>query len=223
MTPQGRCLLVLLISLQLLLLLFSHPVGIVRGYPTHTLFNEESILNNETWGLFVGINGFDNTPNATARYGDNVTVEWNDENGFAHHVLLVEEAKPVPPEWEFRVMISYTKLNDTGYELFNKTVTSMIFDTSSDEYTLTAFIDGNDNTHIFWLREYCLCDHNMTFWLYHETLAMDGEVLVSAELFYFEIQTNGLEIHFPYWVFLLPLLVALTLVIVVINRIRRKK
>ncbi|TET91123.1 MAG: hypothetical protein E3J35_03885 [Methanomassiliicoccales archaeon] len=223
MSPRAKKALLTLALCQLFLLVVAASSVAGDTYPSPTWRNEESILVEGTWNLFASVDGFLNSPNAEGGEDSAIGIQWDDSTGNSHLVLLESIRIPDSQDYSVRVTIVYAKYNVTGIELFNKTVSTNHFESRGLDYYLTAFVDENETTHIFWERSYAMEDVPQKYWLFHEHIDREGEVKTSAELFYYEKRGSYLVLEPPFLLYALIVVIPIVAVVTITVLVRRKR
>lgn len=155
-------------------------------YPSPTQYDVESILIEDAWNLFVSIRGFDNNPYTTGFTDSTIQIQWNDSFDNFHRVQLESDVISDTQDDEDLVTVTYMRKDGTGIEEINKTVSTTTFMSRGIYYHLTAFVDVNGTTHVFWERSYVKEGVPEIYWLYHESIDNDGTITASGELIYYE-------------------------------------
>ena len=164
-------------------------------YPSLTDYDSTAIVNQGAWSLFWAMDGFNNTPNATTYDAGRAVVQWLDSYSYSHEAMLVTS---YDIDHNRIVTLTCAQRDEAGNEIYNKT-TSMVNFAKYDgaSYHLTAFRNETNVTHIFWERSLVSKDIPERYWLFHESVAKNGTVITSAELFYFEEKGPGGLVESP--------------------------
>lgn len=121
----------------------------------------------------------------------------------SHEIVLV--STEVDGYWDYAnqrhvsssiiVQVTHTRRNGSGVVEVNESLSLTSFgEYSGASYYLTAFLNATTWLHVFWERTQTAEDVPKQYWIFHEGIGVDGEVLPSR-IIYFE--TRGVTMPGP--------------------------
>jgi len=188
----GGCVVLLMASTALAPAALAPPGPNLWAYPTPTDFNAASVLDQGSWTLFTSIDGLGHEPNASGGESG-VVLLWNVVNG--SYVVTIDQTgvpyyRPEGTSYELpAVTVTGARLDVEGNTEFNVTLSRTIFGSQYGDladYDVTALVDATGTVHVLWERSQEVFDAPSYYWLFHEIVDGDGNVIESGLLFYFE-------------------------------------
>jgi len=192
-------------------------------------YNEESIVDENLWEMFVSIGGFSNLPNATGHSNEILSVELSDID-ITHNITLLVQEQLNYEDYQNQKHIMHEEVAILEYHRIegNQNQTRSLGTVSfgqreGGEYSLTVMQDNNGNLHIFWKREYTPEDVPSRYYLFYSQIDSNGTILEKNTLVYFEQKGSGLpELNYDFALITLLIVIIIIVIVAVMLQYKRK-